>query len=341
MKLIKTTEAIGHVLAHDITQIIKGVRSGRRFKKGDVVTEEDIEVLRSLGKEHLYVLEVSDTQVHENEAAMMLYELCQNDNFQPGELKEGKIEVFATRGGLFKVDVKRLEQVNTLGDMIIATRHHNTLVKAGDKVAGMRIIPLLIEKKKLQPLETIYKTGPLLSLHPLGEMKVGVITTGNEVFYGRIQDTFTPVIAEKLARFGLQIDYHEIVDDQITHIKRAILTAKENGMTFIICTGGMSVDPDDVTPLAIRASGAEIVTYGTPMLPGAMFLVGYFNDGVPIVGLPGCVMYAKTTSFDVYLPRLLAHERLKKEDIVTRGHGGLCLGCERCVYPHCSFGKGV
>ena len=340
MKLINTTEAIGHVLAHDITQIIKGVSSGRRFKKGDVVRADDIEVLLSLGKEHLYVLELSETQVHENEAAGMLYALCKNDYFYPGELKEGKIEVFASRDGLFQVDVERLEQVNALGDMIIATRHHQTFVKAGDKVAGMRIIPLVIEKANLQPLDAIYQQGPLLSLKPIEALKVGVVTTGSEVFYGRIQDTFTTVIADKLAEFGLTIQYHEIVDDVMIQIKSAILRAREQGMTFIICTGGMSVDPDDVTPLAIQASGADIVTYGTPMLPGAMLLVGYFEDGVPIVGLPGCAMYAKATSFDVYLPRLLTHERLTKAEMVKRGHGGLCLGCATCHYPQCGFGKG-
>ena len=340
MKKIKTVEAIGHVLCHDITQIIKGVSAGRKFKKGHIVQQEDIDVLLSLGKDHLYVFEADENMVHENDAAIMLYDICKNEHMKPSEVKEGKIEIISTTRGLLKVDIDRLEEVNALGEIIIATRHNHTVVNEGDTLAGTRIIPLLIEKEKLAPLTTIHQDKPLLEIKPFHSFKVGVITTGNEVYHGRIKDTFTPVIAKKLAAFNLEINKHHIVADDVDQIQAAIQDCKESGIEFIICTGGMSVDPDDLTPTAIKQSGAKILTYGAPVLPGSMLLIGYFDDQMPIVGLPGCVMYADTTSFDLMLPRLLAKDVITKREIARLGHGGLCLKCPVCTFPHCEFGKG-
>ncbi len=340
MKKIKTQDAIGHVLCHDITQIVKGVSCGRKFKKGHVVKAEDIDVLLSLGKDHLFVFEADENMVHENDAAQQLYDICKNEHMKPTEVKEGKIEIIATKRGLLKVDVDRLEDVNALGEMIIATRHNNTVVNPNDKLAGTRIIPLLIEKEKLAPLETIHNNKPLLEIKPFHHFKVGVITTGNEVYHGRIKDTFTPVIAKKLADYNLEINRHHVVSDDVDQIKAAIADCRDNGIEFIICTGGMSVDPDDLTPSAIKQSGANILTYGAPVLPGAMLLIGYFEDNMPIVGLPGCVMYADATSLDLMLPRILAKDEITKREIAKLGHGGLCLKCPVCTFPHCEFGKG-
>ena len=340
MKKIKTIDAVGHVLCHDITQIIKDVKDGPVFKKGHVVREEDIEVLLSVGKDHLYIYEADESMLHENDAADILYNVCKNDYMKPTEVKEGKIEVIATEGGLLKVDIDRLQQINEIGEIIIATRHNNTVIKANDKLAGTRIIPLMIHKDKLEQVKAIHNEQPLLEIKPFHHFKVGVITTGNEVYYGRIKDMFTPVIKNKLAKYNLEINHHIIVNDDIEKIQAAISECRDLGMELIICTGGMSVDPDDLTPGAIKASGAEILTYGAPVLPGAMFLLGYFEDGTPIVGLPGCVMYAKATSFDLMFPRILAKDTITKKEIAALGHGGLCLKCPVCTFPHCEFGKG-
>ena len=339
MRRIETIHAAVHVLCHDLTRIVPGEWKGAQFRKGHVVTQEDIPMLLSMGKDHLFVWEMDDEHLHENDAALRLGALCQNAHMQAGDIREGKLELTATVDGLFQVDTARLEAINTIEDIIIATRHTNTAVHAGDKLAGMRVIPLVVDKRRIQQAEAIGADQPILTLTPFRPMKAGIITTGNEVFHGRIADRFTPVVQAKLEAFGIRTVEHVTTDDAVEHIRDAILTMRSKGLEVILCTGGMSVDPDDCTPAAIRQSGAQIVTYGAPVLPGAMLMLGYFPDGVPIMGLPGCVMYAKATIFDLLLPRIAAGVPITRQDVVHLGCGGLCLGCETCTYPNCGFGK--
>ena len=339
MKLIKTVDAVGHVLCHDLTQIIPGEFKGARFRKGHVVTEEDIPVLLSMGKENLYVWEMQPGIVHENDAAERLCALCISDGMDRSEVKEGKIELTAARAGLFTVDSARLRAVNAIDELMIATRHGNMPVQPGDKLCGTRVIPLVIEEEKLVQAEKAVGAEPLLRILPYQLRTCAIITTGSEVYSGRIEDKFTPVLVKKLTAYGIEVTKHTTVDDGIDRIEEAIREAREEKPDLILCTGGMSVDPDDNTPGAIKKSGADIVTYGAPVLPGAMLLLGYYDDGTPVLGLPGCVMYAKATVFDLVLPRIAAGVRLCKEDFVQMGEGGLCLGCTPCHYPACPFGK--
>lgn len=340
MKRIDTRDAVGHVLCHDLTQIIRGVTKDARFRKGHVVTEQDIPVLLSMGKEHLYVWEKTEGMLHEDEAAEHLRILCQGAHMHPTPVKEGKIELVADCDGLFEVDVPRLNALNGEDDIMIATRHTNTAVQKGDKLAGTRIIPLVIEEEKLRAVEERAGDAPLLSLTPWKLKTCGLITTGSEVSNGLIQDTFTPVIVSKLSAYGIQVTEHALPGDDRAAITATALEYKAKGVDLILCTGGMSVDPDDKTPGAIKDTGAHIVSYGAPVLPGAMFLLGYFEDETPILGLPGCVMYAKATVFDLVLPRVAAGVPISRSDLKALGHGGLCLGCPECHYPICPFGKG-
>jgi molybdenum cofactor synthesis domain-containing protein len=339
MKLMKTTDAVGQILCHDITQIIKGVTKDAVFRKGHIITEADIPVLLSVGKDHVYIWENDETMLHENEAAQILYELCKNEHMRPTPVKEGKIELVAECDGLFKIDREKLNQINSLGEMMIASRHGDFPVKKGDKLAGTRIIPLVIEKEKMDAAKAVGGQEPIFALKPFLKKKVGIVTTGNEVYYGRIQDTFTPVIREKLSEYDAEILGHEISNDETERIAAAIRRLLEAGADLIICTGGMSVDPDDKTPGAIGSVASSVVAYGAPVLPGAMFLLAYYGADIPILGLPGCVMYARRTIFDLVLPRIMAGERLEKKDLDRLGEGGLCLSCPVCTFPNCGFGK--
>jgi molybdenum cofactor synthesis domain-containing protein len=341
MKLMKTEEAVGQVLCHDITQIIKDVTKDVVFRKGHVVREEDTPLLLSLGKDHLYIWEAHDHMLHEDDAADVLRQICQGDDMRPSPPKEGKIELFADIDGLFMVDIERLRAVNSLGEMMIATRASGFPVKKGDKLCGTRVIPLMIEKEKMERARRAAGDEPLLRLLPSQEKKYGLVTTGNEVFHGRIQDTFSPVIREKLAEYGCEMASHRILDDNHEKITSAINEMLEAGADMVFCTGGMSVDPDDKTPLAIKNTGASMVSYGAPVLPGAMFLIAYTSDGRPICGLPGCVMYAGYTIFDLVLPKLLADVPVTTQWLAGLGNGGMCLNCPECRYPNCMFGKGV
>ena len=338
MKLIKTTEAVGHVLCHDMTRIIPGEFKGAQFRKGHIVTEEDIPVLLSMGKENLYIYELDENMLHENDAAEVLCDICKGDHIGRTEVKEGKIELYAEADGVFIIDRKKLYDINSVDELMIATRKGDTAVKKGDKLAGTRVIPLVIDKDKLNKAKEISGDKAIMNIIPYSLRTAAVITTGSEVYHGRIEDKFTPVLIEKLKAYGISVTEHIKTDDGTDNIAKAINSVR--GKTdIILCTGGMSVDPDDNTPGAIKQSGADIVTYGAPVLPGAMFLLGYYDDGTPVLGLPGCVMYAKATIFDLVMPRIAAGIRLSKTDFTQYGEGGLCLGCEKCTYPNCGFGK--
>lgn len=341
MKCINTVDAEGHVLCHDITRIVKDVVKDAAFRKGHVVTKEDIPVLLSMGKDHLYVWEKDESKYHEDEAAEILRDICINEYMTASLPKEGKIELTADCDGVFLVDTDRLDAINELDEIMIATRTNRSAVKKGDKLLGTRVIPLVIDKEKMEQAKAKAGSEPLARVVPYKSRKVGIVTTGNEVFHGRIKDTFTPVIVQKLSAYHLEVCGHMVCDDKKEKITEAVLTLKEQGAEIIICTGGMSVDPDDCTPGAIKATGARIVSYGAPVLPGAMFLLGYFEDGTPVMGLPGCVMYAKATVFDLVLPRIAAGIEITKKDLAHMGNGGLCLGCEVCHFPNCGFGSSI
>ena len=255
--------------------------------------------------------------------------------------KEGKIELIADMDALLIVDTRRLRVVNSLGEMMIAARPSGFPIKKGDKLCGMRIIPLAIEKEKMERARRAAGNEPLLQLLPMKPKKYGLVITGNEVFHGRIQDTFTSVIREKLAKYNCEMAFHEILDDDHEKITAAIKNMLDRSAEMILCTGGMSVDPDDKTPLAIKNAANAVVSYGAPVLPGAMFMLAYTSDYRPVCGLPGCVMYEERTIFDLVLPRLLAEVTVTAEWLAGLGNGGLCLNCSDCRYPNCMFGKGV
>ncbi len=344
MKELAVEEAVGHVLCHDMTQIIPGKFKGARFRKGHVVREEDVPVLLSMGKRSVYVWELEEGMLHENDAALRLCALAEGPGCTHSpDIKEGKIELTAAFDGCFMVRSEALLAVNSVEKVMIATRKGNTAVHAGDKLAGMRVIPLVVEESVLDEADRVAAEAPgqgsLCEVVPFKLRRAGIVTTGSEVAARLIEDSFTPVVAKKLAAYGIEVVAHELPGDDVDDIVAAIGRVREAGADLVVCTGGMSVDPDDNTPGAIQASGASMVTYGAPVLPGAMLFVGYYDDGTPVLGLPGCVMFAGATIFDLVMPRIAAGIRLTKQDVVAYGEGGLCLGCPECNYPVCPFGK--
>lgn len=342
MKEIRTEDAAGHILCHDITQIIRDEKKGVLFKKGHIVREEDIPALLSVGKEHLFVWEKEEGILHENEGAQILYEICAGAGMHGTEVKEGKIELVADMDGLLKIRRDALLRVNSLGEMMIASRHGDFPVKKDDKLAGTRVIPLVIEKEKMDKAVECAGKEPLFSVLPYRHKRVGIVITGSEIKKGLIQDTFTPVLKEKLAEYPTEVLGQTMPGDEKEQITADILRFIEEGADMVLCSGGMSVDPDDRTPGAIKATGAQMITYGAPVLPGAMLLVAYYETKgrtIPILGLPGCVMYAKRTVFDLVLPRVMAEDKILPEEIAALGEGGLCLNCKVCTFPNCGFGK--
>ena len=340
MKEIKVEDAVGEVLAHDITEIVIGEKKGPAFKKGHIVTAEDIPHLKNIGKEHLFVFEMDESMLHENDAAFILRDLCMGENLTATDASEGKVELLALADGLLKIDRQRLYAINSLGEMMVASRHGDTEVKKGDKIAGMRVIPLVIEAEKMERARAAAAgNGAVFNILPFAHKKIGIVITGSEILNGRIEDTFTPVLLKKLSAYDTEMIGMEQTGDDRVRIADTIRAMEENGAEIILCTGGMSVDPDDRTPAAIRDAAGEVITYGAPVLPGAMFMLAYTKNGVPVMGLPGCVMYAKRTIFDLVFPRILAGERMSAEDFYGYGEGGLCLNCTPCTYPNCGFGK--
>ncbi len=340
MKLIKTEEAVGCVLCHDLTRIVPGVMKGPAFRKGHIVQEEDIPLLLSMGKEHLYVWEPDPSLLHEEEAALLMARVCAGEGVTFGPCSEGKIELFATRAGLFKVRKERLLRLNRTGELTVACRRGNTAVTEGAKLAGLRIIPLVIGKEKLEQALAPLAKEHLFTVLPFVKKRAALLITGNEVAKGLVQDGFGPAVKAKLAAYDIEVIYEKLTGDDPRTLCAAIGEAAAAGAQLIFCTGGMSVDPDDKTPAAIAASGAQVVSYGAPVLPGAMFMLAYLNENIAVCGLPGCVMHAPATIFDAVLPRLAAGDIITAEELSSLGEGGLCLGCDTCVYPACGFAGG-
>lgn len=329
LKEVSVYDAIGMRLAHDLTRIIPGQFKGRLFKRGHVVTEADIPSLLDIGKEHIYIMELGADELHEDDAAIRMAEALYGDELQLSEPHEGKVSIKSTLLGLAEVDASIVEAINGLGEIALATVKTNTVVKPGEPIAATRAIPLVVPKTKVEAVERLaaeYRHANAgaapLRVRPFRKLRVGLLTTGGEVFNGRIEDKFGPAVRSKLEAFGSEVAEQRFAPDDRQTIVKEIHYLLEQRYDMILVTGGMSVDPDDRTPGAIKASGADIVSYGTPMLPGSMLLIGYLN-GVPIMGLPGCVMHDPYTSFDVLLPRILAGDIIVRDDIVSMGYGGL------------------
>lgn len=360
VKTIPVDQAVGTVLAHDITEIRQGEFKGRAFRKGHLVCSEDICHLQRLGKDRLFVLNITEGQMHENDAAYALAEALSGEGVQlQGEPKEGKINLMAGRTGLLRVQKDALCRFNMLGEVMCATLHSNTLVTKGQIVAGTRAIPLVVKREIVEEAVRIAegkqssKAGSggrgIVAVQEIRKPKAGIVITGNEVYSGRIKDVFAPVIKAKIEAFDGEVVGIYFAPDDTSCIEARLRELTEAGADLLIITGGMSVDPDDVTRFAIRNLGVREMYYGSAALPGAMFLVAYLekksevspqeSEIIPVLGIPACGMYHRTTVFDLVLPRILTGDHIGTEELAELGHGGLCLNCKECRYPVCPFGK--
>lgn len=370
-KTIPVSQAIGTVLAHDITEIRSGEFKGPAFRKGYIIKEEDIEHLKRLGKENLFVLNIEDDEMHEDEAAYAIANALLGMGVRiEGEPKEGKINIIADRDGILKINKDALTILNMTGDIMCATLHDNTLVRKGQLVAGTRAIPLVVKKSMIEEAVRVASDARgVIEVKEIRKPNVGVVITGNEVYYGRIKDAFAAIIRKKIRDYNGEIVGMYYAPDDEDFIEARLRELVNAGADLLITTGGMSVDPDDVTRFAIRRLGANDIAYGSAVLPGAMFLIAYlenpmeqrsniareykeeknssqtttnhnsYNQLIPILGMPACCMYHKTTIFDLILPRVLAGEKIGRRELAELGHGGLCLNCKECKYPICPFGK--
>lgn len=339
-KTVPVEQAVGMILPHDVTEIRQGEFKGRAFKKGHIIRSEDVDHLKRLGKEHIYVLELTADDIHENEAALVMAEALAGTGITfPTDVVEGKVNLHAAHAGLFQVNTEVLQAFNLLGEVMCATLHTNTLVNQGELVAGTRLIPLMSKRQVVEKAVGIAKAaGGVLSVLPLRSARAGLVITGNEVFHGRIKDAFEPVLRKKLDAIGSEVAAVRFAPDDVEKIAAAIRECLAEGADLIVTSGGMSVDPDDVTRLGIARAGATDIVYGTPVLPGAMFLSATIGT-VPVLGLPACGMFHKITVFDLVLPRVLAGQQITRETIAAMGHGDLCRNCPQCHYPICPFGK--
>ena len=339
-KTVPVEKAVGMVLPHDVTEIRKGEFKGCAFRKGHIIRPEDVEHLKRLGKENIYVLELGPDDIHENEAAEKLAAALAGDGVKStGKPTEGKLNLVAARDGLLKIDIDGLYRFNLLGEVMCATLHGNGVVTEGDQVGATRLIPLVSKRPIVEAaVDIAVARNGLLKVLPLRKARAGLVITGSEVFHGRIKDAFEPVLRQKLATIGSEVVAVKFAPDDVGLISEAIRACIAEGADLIVTSGGMSVDPDDVTRTGIAEAGATDMVYGTPVLPGAMFMVARIGK-VPVLGLPACGMFHKITVFDLILPRILAGETISREDLALMGHGGLCRQCKSCTYPHCGFGK--
>ncbi len=342
LKKIKLEEAVGTKLAHDMTEVRPGEFKGAAFHKGHTVCDEDLCRLQKMGKNHLYLIDLDDDEIHEDQAATILADALAGDGIAwKDEPREGKIKLLAERDGLFAVNTAALAAFNMVAEVMCATLHSHTLVKKGELVAATRAIPLTMKRAPIERAAAIARqNGAVLAVKPIRKARVGLVITGNEVYHGLIEDRFAPILTEKVEALGSQVAGVAFAPDDAGLISKAIRSHLDLGCDLLMLSGGMSVDPDDVTRQGIRSAGATEMRYGASVLPGAMFLVAYVGD-VPLLGVPACGLFHRITVLDLVLPRILAGEKIGKAELAFLGHGGLCKECEECVYPHCPFGKGA
>lgn len=339
MKKVRIEDAVGMVLAHDITRIVPGKFKGVGFKKGHVVRPEDLDALRRLGKEHLFALKLGAGRLHEDEAALRIARAISGPGLDWTAPVEGKSNIVSRHNGLLKIDLAGLLKINSLGETIVSTLKTGFPCRKDQVVAATRIIPLTTAARKIERLEALAaRFAPVISVRPFRPLVVGVVVTGTEIFKGLIHDGFDTHVRGIILEHGATIARKITAPDDTSAIAAAIRTLVAEGCDMVITTGGLSVDPDDVTAAAIRRSGARVIAYGAPVLPGAMFLYARLGD-TPVLGLPACVYYHSVTIFNLVFPWLLAGETLTKKDIAAMGHGGLCLNCEVCRFPVCPYGR--
>lgn len=337
MKKVAIEDAIGMELCHDITEMKDGFK-GAAFKRGHIIREEDIPHLLDIGKKTIFVWESNAGEIHEEDCALRMAAMAPVPQAHYTEPSEGKVLLFADERGLFRVNRHLLNQLNSIGDITISTLPDHYPVEVGARLASMRIVPLVTQETQIIEAERLCSQEKLLELHPYQHKKIGVIITGSEVYSGRIKDKFEPVVRAKMKQYPNEIIGVTICDDNLDMIIEAARTHLKNGADFLIFTGGMSVDPDDLTPTAIRMLGADIVTHGVPSQPGNMTLVAYLDD-IPVLGVPGAAISLPTTIFDVLLPQIFAGDKITKEELIGLGDGGLCQMCKTCHWPNCTFGR--
>jgi len=337
MKKINVEQAVGMELCHDITEMKDGFK-GAAFKRGHIIREEDIPHMLDIGKRTVFVWEENAGELHEDNCARRMAAMAPVEGAHYTEPSEGKVLLLADQRGMFRVDRALLRKINSIGDITISTLPDHYPVEVGARLASMRIVPLVTKETQILEAEALCADKPLLRLRPYEHRRIGVVITGSEVYHGRIKDKFEPVIRAKAARYPCEIVGVTVCDDDLDMIVDAAKRHLEHGADFLIFTGGMSVDPDDLTPTAIRQLGAEIVTHGVPAQPGNMTLVAYLKD-VPILGVPGAAISLPTTILDVLLPQIFAGDKITKEELIELGDGGLCQMCGTCHWPNCSFGR--
>jgi hypothetical protein len=325
-----------------MTEIRPGEFKGAALQKGHTVCNEVLCRLQKMGKNHLYVLDLDEDEIHEDQAAAILADaLAGDDIVWKDEPREGKIKLLAGENGLFAVNTAALAAFNMVDEVMCATLHNHTLVKKGELVAATRAIPLTMKRAPIERAAAIARqNGAVLAVNPIRKARVGLVITGNEVYHGLIEDRFAPILNEKVKTLGSQVAGVAFAPDDAELICTAIRSHLDQGCDLLMLSGGMSVDPDDVTRQGVRSAGASEMHYGASVLPGAMFLVAYVGD-VPLLGVPACGLFHRTTVLDLVLPRILAGEKIGKAELAFLGHGGLCKDCEECAYPHCPFGKGT
>ncbi|AND84046.1 molybdopterin biosynthesis protein [Clostridium tyrobutyricum] len=340
MKKIKAKDAVGMSICHDMTRIIPGKSKGVAFKKGHIITEDDLSILEKMGKENIYVYEDKPGFIHEDDSALRIGNaICNSREFDFSDIKEGKLNIHSKRSGLIKIDREKLYELNRIEDISITTVYDNIIVSEGEKIASCRIIPMFTKKINIKKLEGICSFGKLFSVKPFLKKKIHLIITGNEIFKGLVEDAFYDTLKPKIEYYGSSIIRTLKLPDDDKLIENQIIRSVEQGADIVICTGGMSVDEDDLTPTSIIRASNEVITHGAPVQPGNMFMLAYRNK-IPIVGIPTAAIYNKITLFDKVLPMLLCNEKPDGDFFIKLSLGGLCRSCSECHYPNCTYCKG-
>ena len=341
-KALPIEETVGGRAPHGMTLIIPGNEKNPAFKNGQIIQMGDVCRLQKMERQPLDVGEKSGQcpgWIHKDESTPAFVWKMAGEGVSFSDAPcEGEMNLFAARDGLFVVDKEGLEMFNLIPGVVCASRWGFSVVSRGDILAVVTTLPLYTNQTHFNKAMSVLKEAPLFHVLPMRRARTGILVTGGEKYQGRLRDRFIPIIISKLEAYGCEVAQTHVVPGDRIIIRQAIGKLLHSGIDLLVTTAGLSVDPDDVMRQGLLDSGATDMLYGMPVIPGAMTLLAHIGH-VQVIGVPDCALYSKTTSFDLFLPRLLADRFPVREDLARLCHGALCLECDDCRFPCCAFGK--
>jgi molybdenum cofactor cytidylyltransferase len=291
--------------------------------KGHVISEDDIRILESEGMNKVWVTELEDGEVGEDDAVSAVAGEMGCGCYEIHLAAGGRANLHATENCCVLVDEELLRQINCTSSVVIATSLNFSLGIAGQRIATVKSAPFAVDKKELEALTTILRErGPIIQARPIRDTSVGILYT-DPVNGDRARQLFENITRQRLERCGLGANFVLSCVEDDNSVSRALQHILRSKPTLILIASTTApAGPEDVIGRAVRRIGGQLERFLAPVEPGNLFMLAY-KDEVPIISAPGCFRSAKPNVVDLILPPVLARYRVTSWEVACLGHGGL------------------